>query len=384
MSDDQTRHQQRLDRRSRYLEELESLWNSIIHENAESGDYVAMRRGDPMDWHDLSRLATRVGKKTAILSLNVTADRTLLFILRDGWREPKLVEADLSQQAWGDLVGRLQQQVHRHRRADGSEETWDRALHPLLAEASTYLAGAEHIVCSLRGSAHLIPWSAVAWRAGLRTLDGKPIAFTIVPALGVLHRLLERPTLTGTGVLVVGDPSEDLEHAEREARHIGAVLDAEPLIGRGASKQAVLNRLSHASIVHLATHAHFSAESPLGSGILLADGILTAREVVTQRLHADLLVLSACQTGLAGALAGDELAGLAHAFLHAGARSVLVSLWEVNDPATQALMSAFYAAQQSGANKAMALTQAMAAIRVQRQWSHSYYWGPFVLMGDWN
>ena len=159
------------------------------------------------------------------------------------------------------------------------------------------------------------------------------------------------------------------------------MLGTKPLIGPQATKKAVLKRLSGASVVHLATHAYFAPGSPLDSGIVFADGVLTAREVMSHRLKADLLVLSACQTGMAGVLGGDELAGLAQAFLQAGARSLVVSLWSVNDPATAALMSAFYATRQEGADKAVALSRAMAQVR--EGWPHPYYWGAFVLMGDW-
>jgi hypothetical protein len=98
----------------------------------------------------------------------------------------------------------------------------------------------------------------------------------------------------------------------------------------------------------------------------------------------DLLVLSACETGLVGSLGGDELAGLAQAFFHAGARSLVVSLWQVNDLATASLMSGFYSARKLGLDKASALTQAMSQVRAQQKWSHPFYWDAFVMMGDWN
>jgi CHAT domain-containing protein len=101
------------------------------------------------------------------------------------------------------------------------------------------------------------------------------------------------------------------------------------------------------------------------------------------RLRADLLVLSACQTGISESLAGDEFAGLAQAFLYAGARSVLVSLWSVQDTSTADLMTAFYTNLSNGSNKAQALTQAMGTVRAHTQWQLPYFWGAFVLIGDW-
>jgi CHAT domain-containing protein len=106
--------------------------------------------------------------------------------------------------------------------------------------------------------------------------------------------------------------------------------------------------------------------------------------VLEHRLHADLLVLSACESGQASTLGGKELAGLSQAFFQAGVRSLLVSLWRVSDPATAALMRAFYAARKAGADKAQALRQAMTQLQHDPRWTHPYYWGAFVLMGDWD
>ena len=144
--------------------------------------------------------------------------------------------------------------------------------------------------------------------------------------------------------------------------------------------------------------AYFAPGSPWDSGVILADGVLTARQVLQARLQADLVALSACQTGLAESMGGDELAGLAQAFFQAGTRSLLVSLWSVEDPATAALMTAFHRARQAGADKAQALSQAMAQVQQteekeeeekeekeeEERWAHTHYWGPFVFMGLWD
>ena len=122
------------------------------------------------------------------------------------------------------------------------------------------------------------------------------------------------------------------------------------------------------------------------AGRILADGVLTAREILERGLRApDFLALSACQTGMAGALGGDEMAGLSQALLYAGARSLLVSLWAVNDPATAHLMAGFYRGwREQGLDKATALREAMEATRSARPaWAHTYYWGAFTLVGDW-
>lgn len=125
----------------------------------------------------------------------------------------------------------------------------------------------------------------------------------------------------------------------------------------------MLARLAKADIIHLATHTFFIPGAPLEASIELVDGPLTAREIVTQQMQAQLLVLSACERGRSETLGGEELAGLAQAFLQAGVRSLLVSLWKVNDSATAAFMTAFYDAWNDGADKARALQQAMQKVR---------------------
>jgi len=174
-------------------------------------------------------------------------------------------------------------------------------------------------------------------------------------------------------------------YAEEEAHEVATMLGTKALIGPQASKAKLQTSLSEVRVAHLATHAYFEPNSPLDSGVVFADGdVLTAREVLDDRLSADLLVLSACETGMAQSLGGDELAGLGQAFLQAGARSVIVSLWRVNDSATAALMKAFYEARRSDeVDNAQALSQAMTQIQEQEKWQHPYYWGAFVFMGDW-
>jgi CHAT domain-containing protein len=172
-------------------------------------------------------------------------------------------------------------------------------------------------------------------------------------------------------------------YAGDEADEVASRLRVRPFSGGRATVAAILARLPTASIVHFATHARFVPGSPLEAAISLADGDLTAREVMTLPLRADLVVLSACETGRAESLAGDEVAGLAMALLQAGARTVLVSLWPVSGLATATMMSAFYDAWTVRRDKGAALADAMTALR-DGAWPCPYYWGAFVLVGDWS
>jgi CHAT domain-containing protein len=143
----------------------------------------------------------------------------------------------------------------------------------------------------------------------------------------------------------------------------------------------VLDRLSDAALLHLATHAFFDPVDLLASDIVLADGVITAREVLEHRLHSDLLVLSACESGQVGSLGGEELAGLSQAFLQAEVHSLVVSLWPEDDPATAAFTRALSTARQAGSDKALALRQAMTWIQQDPRWTYPCYWGAFTFVG---
>jgi CHAT domain-containing protein len=231
---------------------------------------------------------------------------------------------------------------------------------------------------------HLIPWSAAISDLGLRRPTEDPPSVITVPTLklAVTSRFAARGR--PLAALVVGNPTKDLVFAKAEARDVAARFGTHAILEEQATKAAVLGRLESADVVHLATHAFLATGNPMDSGIRLADGVLTAREVMQLRLQADLLVLSACETGLGTSLGGDELGGLSRAFIYAGVRSMIVSLWKVDDMATAALMTAFYDAYCDGADKAEALSQAMAHVRAREKWQHLFYWGAFVLMGEWN
>jgi CHAT domain-containing protein len=156
---------------------------------------------------------------------------------------------------------------------------------------------------------------------------------------------------------------------------------------------ATSGRLSDYRIVHLATHGLINTSRPELSGLALSlvdregrsrDGFLRLNTIYNLRLSADLVVLSACQTALGKEVAGEGLIGLTRGFMHAGARRVLASLWQVNDAATAELMKHFYTGLlQQRLSAAAALRQAQRRMAADPRWSAPYFWAGFVLQGDW-
>ena len=145
----------------------------------------------------------------------------------------------------------------------------------------------------------------------------------------------------------------------------------------------VVRTCTDKDIIHFSCHGSFDNIDPLSSGIELHDEVLKAREIFDMRLNTELVTLSACQTGLNKRSPGDELIGLTRAFLYAGAPSVVVSLWSVDAQSTHELMLEFYKQLKNGADKATALQKAQIKTIEKKKYAHSYYWAPFVLIGDW-
>jgi CHAT domain-containing protein/Tfp pilus assembly protein PilF len=205
-----------------------------------------------------------------------------------------------------------------------------------------------------------------------------------------------------------------LPYAGREVAALSQILPATTsLLDRAFSLAAVTPEINRFNIIHFATHAAFIPGDPAESFILFGNGDRpTLRDVENWSLaNVDLVVLSACETGLGGQYGnGEEILGLGYQFQNRGARAVIASLWQVNDGGTQMLMNAFYTGLKNGMTKAEALRQAQIALisgdsssintargdatievmntetelpaSVSSQLNHPYYWAPFILIGN--
>jgi CHAT domain-containing protein/Tfp pilus assembly protein PilF len=222
-----------------------------------------------------------------------------------------------------------------------------------------------------------------------------------IQVLDLTYKQRQNGSRSGQGALVVGNPSpmpsgfQPLKGAEKEALDVAQLLRTQPLIGSQATELAVLQQLPNARIIHLATHGTFNEQQPLLGGVALAqtgkdtqnDGLLSAEEIFNLNregkltLNAELLVLSACNTGR-GRITGDGVIGLSRSFIAAGVPSVLVSLWSVPDAPTASLMSEFYTnLYQKKLDKAQALRQAMLKM-MEKYRNNPRAWAAFTLIGE--
>ena len=224
----------------------------------------------------------------------------------------------------------------------------------------------------------------------------------LLPSLSSLRLIQNCPAdwHSKTGALLVGDPwvqevvyegmtPKQLQWAEKEVQMIGEILQTVPLVGKQATKDEVLTRISSVALVHIAAHGNMETgeialtpnttrSSPIPDK---EDYLLTLKDVLKVHIRARLVVLSCCHSAR-GEVKPEGVVGIARAFLGAGARSVLVSLWAIDDEATMEFMKVFYRQLVDRRSASEALNEAMKSMRESDRFSAVKYWAPFVLIGD--
>ena len=276
-------------------------------------------------------------------------------------------------------------------------------LHQLLIEPIADLLPADpeaRIIFIPQGALFFVPFGALQDAAGKYLIEKHTIL--TAPAIQILEltrqKQQEISNLAGD-ILIVGNPTmpevapspgqpaqqlSALPHSETEAKAIAQLFKTQALTGNSATKAGVLQRLSNARIVHFATHGLLDRTRGFGSAIAFApdrtdSGLLTAEEILHLHLQADLVVLSACNTGM-GRITGDGVIGLSRALISAGTSSVIVSLWAVPDAPTADLMVKFYQNLDRAGNKAQALRNAM--LETMQQHPNPRDWAAFTLIGE--
>jgi len=187
-----------------------------------------------------------------------------------------------------------------------------------------------------------------------------------------------RALITGVADVLIPAALVEVQSVARQLADGG--IEAETLTQERATLESLSALAPGCNVLHLACHGLFRADNPMFSGIRLgASSYLTLYDLYGLKLPAEMVVLSACVTGVNVIAAGDELLGLARGLFRAGAASLLLTLWEVPDQSTAEFMKAFYDRVFTTPNRASALREAVLAIR--EQYPHPIYWAPFVLMG---
>ncbi|MBK9163797.1 MAG: CHAT domain-containing protein [Acidobacteria bacterium] len=223
-----------------------------------------------------------------------------------------------------------------------------------------------------------VPFAALRI-GGMHLIERFQIA--IAPSASIWLDLAGRKSKKPGPPVAIGYSDDAIPFAEEEAREIAKMLDAkESLIGRAATTESFVRAAVGAGSLHIACHGLFRADNPMYSSLQLADGRLTAADAAKLRLKAELVTLSACETGRSEIAGGDEMLGLARGFLSAGAGSLIISLWNVSDRHTIDLMRSFYSEMQRTSDPGASLQKTQIAL--VSEGLHPYFWAPFCYIGQ--
>jgi CHAT domain-containing protein/Tfp pilus assembly protein PilF len=280
------------------------------------------------------------------------------------------------------------------------------------------ISGKKHLVIVPHGMLHYLPFHALRFQTGKYLIEDYAISY--LPSASVLEYARMKNKGNRNDIFAAGNPKTDLAPlpaAEEEAKSVSGLFENRLLLtGQMATEASVKAKCPGYDMILLSTHGEMLDSQPLKSNLRFAkseddDGKLTVDEIFDMEIEANLVTLSACETGLAKGQGkdfprGDDLVGLSRAFIHAGAPTVVGSLWKVSDNSTVELIRSFYKNLQN-MSKAEALRKAQLDLMNSKiqytlkrggrgitispgykagltiDCSHPYFWAPFILVGDW-
>lgn len=298
-------------------------------------------------------------------------------------------------------------------------ETRSAKLYSALVEPFTKYISGKHILCIIpHGVLHYLPYQAllVNKKKRLFLIDRYKIFYA--PNLTMLDSAHKSDKHRKRRLLAIGNSLGEniadlhvrqrelgpLRYAPEEINEVSSMFapnDRKVFINSSATESMVRNIADGFDIILFSTHGILLRAEPLKSCIFLSqgrNGRLTVAEIERLTMRTNLVVLSACESGLVSSYQGDsgdtdiydakfsrgdDLAGLQRAFMKAGVSSVLSTLWRVNDKATKSLIVNFFKNYEGGYDKVSALRKAELTIKSTPQWNHPYYWSSFILSGDW-
>src|SRR5882724_10834294 len=375
---------------SKRLQQLHE--KAVSHENellrtlrelpANEREYATLEA--PADF-SLARLQAALPSGTALVEYYSTGDRLIAAVVT---RESIKITAVSVVSRVLHFLHLLRFQLSKFRMGTAYAHRFEQ---PLLAATQGHLAAlytelmapirehlqAQHLIFVPHGALHFLPFHAL--RDGEEYLcDTHTISYA--PSATVFALCQEKTDGEMRNSLVMGIPDDRAPHILHEVQSLAGLLPhPELFLGPQATATVLRERGSASSLLHIATHGNYRQDNPMFSGIRLGDGYLNLYDLYQIRLPARLVTLSGCATGMNFVSAGDELLGLQRGLFCAGATTLLLSLWDVHDESTSALMQEFYKNYIKAGNMAGALQSAMKQLRQQHP--HPYFWAPFVLIG---
>ena len=310
----------------------------------------------------------------------------LLEHLRTEMQETLKTEAEDN----GEISPRSNEEIEKKR------DVCLRRLYKAIIDPIENLIEGPEIIIVPEGQMFLIPFPALRDKNGVCLSE--TVRIRLVPSLTALKLIQDSPAdyHCESGALIVGDPTNGLQGfsplpaAKKEVEMIATILKVPCLVGEKATKDEVLRRIQEVTLVHIAAHGDAQkgeiALAPsrfVTEDLHLEDFVLTIEDLAAVKVRAKLVVLSTCYSAGGKVMAGEGIVGIARAFLGAGARSVLMSLWDVRDEATQSFMNVFYkclVCEKMSASEAYHWS--MKEMRGTLGYNDEQDWASFVLLGD--
>lgn len=368
----------------RELRERERKTSEIMRQLQHRGEKIFA----PIAEFNVATLQADLGPDTALVEYTTIDDELLAFVITDSTVE---VIRDLGSEAeTTNELGHLRFQIdalrygskrlRRHlpdltkRSQRHLESLYDRLVRPIEDRL-----GPRRLVIVPHRALHYLPFQALHDGSSY-LIERREVSYA--PSSAVLQQCLRREKQALRKALLLGVADERIPRVREEIKALASLFpEAIVLLDQEATVAALRREAASADVVHLACHGQFRPDNPLFSSLHLGDGWLTVRDAYNLNLHCALVTLSACETGVSTVAPGDELLGLARGFFAAGSPSLLMSLWTVDDDATEQLMSEFYIHLRVSGSPASALR--LAQLRLMEAKPHPFFWSPFVLVGRW-
>jgi CHAT domain-containing protein/uncharacterized protein HemY len=415
------------------VQQYQTLQTKIRTDNPR---YAALTQPQPIDLQQIQQQI--LDRDTVLLQYSLGNDRSYLWLVtKDSISSYELPPRATIEAAVNNYRSNLTNPEYKINTADDRDETLSRILiQPVVSQLEN-----KRLLIVADGALQYLPFSALPVKDKNNQLVPLLLQHEIVTSpststLAVLRRETQNRQPASKTLAILADPvfntddsrlqtranqnggtneeSLSSNNLARSIQDIGATLDRLP--GTRVEAQDILKlvpadrtfqafdfdaNLSQATnpelakyrIIHFATHGILNSQNPELSGIVLSlinpqgeteNGFLQLEKIYNLNLPAELVVLSACETGLGKEIKGEGIVGLTRGFMYAGTPRVVVSLWSVADEATAELMTKFYQGMlQQDLTPAAALRQAQIALWQEKKWDAPFFWAAFTLQGEW-
>ena len=363
-------------------QEIEKQWNTLLMRNV---DYTL---DHTVALVSLERIQAHLDENSCIIEYFVALENLSVFIITANAVKSLSLGplADLHPlftflRMNLDAVPRSSR-VHIGKLINGIQGILCQLYSSIIAPIEQAINEVDRLIVIPHGPLHALPFHAL--------YDGEHYLveryeFSYLPSASLLPICNQIEPTSTNALILAHTQGGELTGRRHEGQAVNELLNGTFYLDDAATLARFHEHAGHCRVLHLATHGQFNMDNPLFSGLALEDGELTTYDIFNLRLSASLVVLSACETAKARVGGGDELIGLSRALMYAGAKSLIISHWKVEDESTKRLMCRFYNNLMQGCTKGMSLQETQRYMIRQEEepmFQHPYFWSAFFLMGD--